>query len=123
VLHRIALLGHVPASRLSALRNGAIAVVVPSLKEGFGLPVLEAMQAGVPIIASDTPALREVGGDGARYEDPFSPEGWADAIAEAWQEPEIAKAASIGGPSRAKQFSWDHTTELLLQAYDEVLSP
>ena len=122
VLHRINLLGHVPASRLSALRQGAVAVVVPSLKEGFGLPVLEAMQAGVPVIASDTPALREVGGDGARYEDPFAPEGWADAIAEAWQEPEIAKSASIGGPSRAMQFSWDRTTELLLEAYAEVLA-
>ncbi|MGB1674935.1 MAG: glycosyltransferase family 4 protein [Miltoncostaeaceae bacterium] len=122
VLDRIDLLGHVPASRLAALREGAVAVVVPSLKEGFGLPVLEAMQAGVPVVASDTPALREVGGDAARYEDPFEPTAWADAIAEAWQEPEIRKAASIGGPSRAKQFSWDRTTELILQAYDDALA-
>ena len=122
VLDRVDLLGHVPASRLAALRNNAVAVVVPSLKEGFGLPVLEAMQAGVPVVASDTPALREVGGDCPRYEDPFNPEGWADAIAEAWQEPERRKAASIGGPSRAQQFTWDRTTELILQAYDEVLA-
>ncbi|MBM3635346.1 MAG: glycosyltransferase family 4 protein [Actinobacteria bacterium] len=122
VLHRVDLLGHVPASRLAALREGAVAVVVPSIKEGFGLPVLEAMEAGVPVIASDTPALREVGVDGPRYEDPFDTAGWADAIAEAWQEPEVRKAASIGGPSRAKQFSWDRTTELVTQAYDEVLA-
>ena len=122
VLHRIDLLGHVPASRLAALRQGAVAVVVPSLKEGFGLPVLEAMQAGVPIIASDTPALREVGADAARYEDPFDAAGWADAIAEAWQEPEIRKSSAIGGPSRAQQFSWDRTTELIMQAYDEALA-
>ena len=121
VLDRIDLLGHVPASHLAALRQEAVAVVVPSLKEGFGLPVLEAMQAGVPVVASDTPALREVGGDGPRYESPFDTAGWADAIAEAWQEPEIRKAAAIGGPSRAMQFSWDRTTEMILQAYDEAL--
>ena len=122
VLDRIDLLGLVPASRLAALREAAVAVAVPSLKEGFGLPVLEALQAGVPVVASDTPALREVGGDAARYEDPFDTAGWADAIAEAWQEPEIRKAASIGGPSRAMQFSWDRTTELVLQGYDEALA-
>ena len=121
VLDRVDFLGHVPASRLAALRQGAVAVVVPSLKEGFGLPVLEAMEAGVPVVASDTPALREVGGDCPRYEDPFYPEGWADAIAEAWQEPGRRKAASIGGPSRAQQFTWDRTTELIVQAYHEVL--
>jgi len=87
VLDRIDLLGHVPASRLAALREGAVAVVVPSLKEGFGLPVLEAMQAGVPVVASDTPALREVGADAARYEDPFEPTAWADAIARPGRSP------------------------------------
>ena len=51
--------------------------------EGYGLPVLEAMTAGVPVVASDTPALREVGGDAARYENPFDAAAWADAIAEA----------------------------------------
>ena len=122
VLHRIDLLGLVPAARLSALRESCVAVVVPSLKEGFGLPVLEAMQAGVPVVASTAGALREVGGDAARYEDPFDPEGWADAIAEAWQEPDRRKAAAIGGPSRAQQFSWDRTTEMVLSAYDEALA-
>lgn len=122
VLERTDMLGHVPASQLAALRQGAVAVVVPSLKEGFGLPLLEAMEAGIPVIASDTPSLREVGGDLPRYENAFNTAGWADAIAEAWQEPEIRKAASIGGPSRAMQFSWDRTTELILQAYDEALA-
>jgi len=75
VLHRVDLLGLVSANELAALRESAQAVVVPSLKEGFGLPVLEAMTAGVPVIASDTPALREVGGDAARYESPFDPRG------------------------------------------------
>src|SRR5947207_2243676 len=64
---RVALLGHVEASRLALLRAGALAAVVPSRKEGFGLPVLEAMAAGVPVLASDTPALREVGGEAVRY--------------------------------------------------------
>lgn len=122
VAHRVDLLGHVPATYLAALRRDTVAVVVPSLKEGFGLPVLEAMTTGVPVIASNTPALREVGGDAARYEDPYDPSGWADAIAEAWQEPEIARSAAIGGPSRARRFSWDSTATQLLAAYDEALT-
>jgi len=121
VLDRVDLLGHVSRNHLAALRENAVAVVVPSLKEGFGLPVLEAMTAGVPVIASDTPALREVGGDAARYESPFSAEGWANAIAEAWQEPEIKRAAQFGGPSRAQQFTWDKTAQAIVQAYHEVL--
>ena len=122
VLHRVDLLGLVSANELAALRESAQAVVVPSLKEGFGLPVLEAMTAGVPVIASDTPALREVGGDAARYESPFDPEGWADAMAEAWQEPALRRSAAIGGPSRAQTFSWDRTATQIVAAYNEVLS-
>ncbi len=121
VLDRVDLLGLVSANHLAALREGARAVVVPSLKEGFGLPVLEAMTAGVPVIASDTPALRAVGGDAARYENPFNTEGWADAIAEAWQEPDIRRSAAIGGPSRALTFSWDRTAQQIVAAYHEVL--
>ena len=67
-------------------------------------------------------ALREVGGDAARYESPFDPEGWADAIAEAWQEPALRRSAAIGGPSRAQTFSWDRTATQIVAAYNEVLS-
>ena len=64
-------------------KDGNACSFINSLFEGFGLPVLEAMEAGIPVIASDTPALREVGADATRYENPFDTAGWADAIAEA----------------------------------------
>lgn len=122
VLDRVDMLGLVDAGHLAALRKNAVAVVVPSLKEGFGLPVLEAMTAGVPVVASDTPALREVGGDAVRYESPFHPPGWADAISEAWHEPDIRRAAEYGGPSRALTFSWDRTARLIADAHADALA-
>ena len=80
--HRVMWLGYVPAERLAALRANALALVVPSWKEGFGLPVLEGMSAGVPVIASDTPALREAGGDAALYLSLGDARVWGAAIGE-----------------------------------------
>src|SRR5262249_58342879 len=82
VADRIELAGLVSDGHLAALRAAAVAVLVPSLKEGFGLPVIEAMAAGTPVLASDTPALREAGGDAARYLPPGDPAAWAAAIDE-----------------------------------------
>ncbi len=92
----MAWLGLVDAGRLAALRAGATAVLVPSRKEGFGLPVLEAMQLGVPVLASDTPALREVGGAAARYLSPDDAAGWAAAI-----DALVADPARAGGRGSA----------------------
>ena len=89
------------AGRLAALRPGAAAVLVPSRKEGFGLPVLEAMAAGVPVLASDTPALREVGGDAATYLPPDDPGAWADAISAAAGRGAEERAARAARGTRA----------------------
>ena len=78
-------------------------------------------QEGVQLGEVRGPALREVGADAARYENPFDAAAWADAIAGAWQEPAIRRAAQIGGPSRAMQFSWQRTSLQILEAYHEVL--
>ena len=103
------------------MRSGAVAVLVPSRKEGFGLPVLEAMAAGVPALASDTPALREVGGDAATYLPPGDPGAWADAIsAAAAASPAERAERGRAGRERAASFTWERTAGGLLDAYREA---
>ena len=118
---RVDWLGLVSAERLAALRGGARAVLVPSRKEGFGLPVLEGLSAGVPVLASDTPALREVGGDAATYLPLGDAEAWARAISEAAARTGGAgEAAAAAGRRRAAQFSWERTARALLDVYREA---
>jgi glycosyltransferase involved in cell wall biosynthesis len=114
---RIDWLGHVSAGHLSALRRDAAAALVPSLKEGFGLPVLEAMSAGTPAVASDTPAIREVGGDAVTYLPPDDPAAWADQIEAITQDPELRQTMSDRGSLRAREFSWKTTAEATRAVY------
>jgi glycosyltransferase involved in cell wall biosynthesis len=117
---RVDWLGFVDAGRLAALRAGALAALVPSRKEGFGFPVLEAMAAGVPVLASDTPALREVGGDAARYLPADAPTAWAAAIAELADDPERRARQRALGLAQARAFSWEETARLTLEAHREA---
>jgi glycosyltransferase involved in cell wall biosynthesis len=119
--HRVLWLGYVPAERLAALRKAALAVVVPSWKEGFGLPVLEAMAAGVPVVASDTQALREAGGDAARYLPLGDPRAWGGAIAELAADRAERRRMGEAGRAQAALFSWEQTARLTRAAYDEAL--
>jgi glycosyltransferase involved in cell wall biosynthesis len=118
---RVEWLGMLPAARLAAVRGGAAAVLVPSRKEGFGLPVLEAMAAGVPVLASDTPALREVGGEAAAYLPWDDAAAWAEAISAAAGagRDERARRAEAGR-ARAAAFTWERTAEGLLRAYRDA---
>lgn len=86
------------------------AVVFPTLFEGFGLPVLEAMERGCPVLCSDIPVLREVGGEAAAYFDPLDPAAIAHAIERALGDPEQRAQQTEAGYARAMQFSWDDTT-------------
>ncbi len=114
-------LGLLSEGRLAAVRAGAVAVLVPSRKEGFGLPVLEAMAAGVPVLASDTPALREVGGDAATYLPAGDAGAWAEAIsAAAAASPPEREARARAGRERAAAFTWERTADGLLAAYREA---
>ncbi len=107
--------------RLAALREGARAVLVPSRKEGFGLPVLEALSAGVPVLASDTPALREVGGAAATYLPLGDAAAWGRAISQAAAAPAGERAEQAqAGRIRAAGFSWERTARATLAAYREV---
>lgn len=103
--------GFVSIEELAALYRGAIALVMPSLEEGFGLPVAEAMAAGTPVIASDIPSLREVTGGHAFHVDPFSVSAIADAMRNVTREHVDAAR------ERARQFTWARCATLTREVY------
>jgi alpha-1,3-rhamnosyl/mannosyltransferase len=106
---------------LVALYRAATIVAVPSISEGFGLPLLEALACGAPALASRTSALPEVGSDAARWvDDPVDVAAWADGLrALAADAPERARLAAAG-PPRAATFSWDRCTAQTLAALRDV---
>lgn len=106
--------GHVEKEELAALYRGAAALVLPSRFEGFGLPVLEAMASGTPVVASNEPALREVAGNAAVFAD----DDLAGAIRSALADRDRLAAAGL---ERARAFSWDETARLTLEVYREAI--
>jgi glycosyltransferase involved in cell wall biosynthesis len=98
-------LGHVPDEHLPGLYAGAACFVLPSLYEGFGLPCLEAMACGTPVVASDATALPETCGGAAVLVDPRDPAAIADAVERAMGDERLAAA----GMERASRFTWDDT--------------
>jgi len=108
--------GMVPEGELPALYSGARLFVFPSLWEGFGLPVLEAMACGVPVVCSDIPALREVAGEAACYVDPRDVAAMARALADAWDRARDP-AWRARCREQAARFSWEETARRTLEAY------
>jgi glycosyltransferase involved in cell wall biosynthesis len=105
--HRVEHLGFVSPDRLSALYQGAVAVALPSLYEGFGLPVLEAMRSGTPVVASDIPAVREVAGDAALYVSrPFDASCWRDVLETVCTDSELRERLARRGVEAAPRFMW-----------------
>jgi len=105
---RVHHLGFVSPGRLMTLYREASALVLPSLYEGFGLPVLEAMQSGTPVVASDIPSLREVAGDAALYVSrPLDAGCWREALIRISTDPDLRAEHSRRGTDAATQFSWD----------------
>ncbi len=112
--------GYVAAEDLPAVYSAATLTVVPSVYEGFGLPVLEAMSCGVPVACSDRSSLPEVGGDAALYFDPYDEEAMAEAIAALWTQPTRAEALGAAGREQAGRFSWQRAAEQTLAVYDRL---
>jgi len=113
-------LDYVPDDVLPSLYAGAAAVIYPSWYEGFGLPVVEAMATGVPVVASDVPALREVGGETIEFTSPGSADEIAEAIVRALTPSSDAASASRARQARAWQFSWGTAGAILAAVVADV---
>ena len=97
-------------------------LVFPSTYEGFGLPVLEAQQAGVPVVCSTAASLPEVAVDAAIFFDPLSVDEIAKAIGQLAQNPALRETLRQKGFQNVKRFSWEQTARLTLQIYRKVVS-
>ena len=118
---RVKVLGYVTDDQLRLLYQAASLFLFPSLEEGFGLPVLEAMAYGVPVVASATSSLPEVGGDAALYVDPRDPEDIVHKIQRGVEDVNLRAGLTQRGLARARQFTWQLMAEETLKVYDEVL--
>jgi len=118
---RVQVRGYVSLEDLRALYQSASVLLFPSWEEGFGLPVLEAMANGLPVVASRTASLPEVGGEAALYIDPHDPRDIAEKVERAAEDSELRAKMIQQGLSRAREFSWRRVAEATLQVYEEVL--
>jgi glycosyltransferase involved in cell wall biosynthesis len=116
----VVLTGYVPEADLPALYSGALCFVYPSYFEGFGLPPLEAMKCGAPVIVGNQTSLPEVVGDAALTVDPFAVEEIASAMKRLINDPALRQELSVKGQSRANAFSWRETARRTLIVYQEV---
>lgn len=112
--------GRVGDEELEALYESAAVLVFPSSYEGFGLPVLEAMHAGCPVVAADVASIPEVAGGAAVLVDPFDVDGWADAVSRVIGDDGLAEELRDAGVRRAGMLEWDRLTPLMIDAYQSA---
>lgn len=117
----IVMTGEISADELDAVYRAADVFAYPSLYEGFGLPVLEALVRGIPTVASNTSAVPEVSGDAALGVDPRSVRSIAQAISSLVSDVGLADRMAARARAQAQRFSWDETARLTLQVYERVL--
>jgi glycosyltransferase involved in cell wall biosynthesis len=117
----IVMTGSLAPDELDAVYRAADAFVYPSLYEGFGLPVIEAMVRGIPTAASNTSSVPEVCGDAAIGVNPRSVREIAAAIEALCTDVALAEKLAARGRARAERFSWDETARLTLAAYEQVV--
>jgi glycosyltransferase involved in cell wall biosynthesis len=117
----IVVTGYVPDFDLAALYSASAVFVYPSLYEGFGLPVLEAMACGTPVVTSNLSSLPEVAGDAAIQIDPHETEALVDGMRRVLNDPDLAMDLRAKGQRRAQSFSWRATAEKTWEVYEKVL--
>jgi glycosyltransferase involved in cell wall biosynthesis len=113
-------LGAVSEPTLRSLYHGAVALVYPSRYEGFGLPLVEAMASGTPVLASRAASIPEVVGESGILLDPDDPTRWADAIVHVMSDPVLRARLRADGLTRAAMFTWERTARITLDVYRRV---
>jgi len=120
VAERVRFLSWVSDEDLEGLYAAAACFVFPSLAEGFGLPVLEAMQRGVPVACSDAAPLPEIGGDAARYFDPLDVGAMTTALSGLLEDAELRERLASEGRQRASSFTWERTARETAESYERA---
>lgn len=110
--------GYISNSELPAVYNAAFAFLYPSLRESFGIPILEAMACGTPVITSRTSAMPEVAGEGCLLVNPYQPQEIADTLLRLETDEALRQKQVAYGLQRVKQFSWEKTAKRYLQLYE-----
>ncbi len=118
---RFRVLGHVDDADMNALYQGAHLFLYPTLYEGFGLPVVEAMASGVPVVTSSTSALKEIAQGAARLVDPLDVAALSREIGRCLTDDKLRQELIAAGKVRAKQYSWDRTADRILEIYQDTL--
>jgi len=116
----IDVLGYISAEALASLYRRAAIFAFPSLDEGFGMPVLEAMAHGVPVVTSQSSALPEVAGDAAILVDPFDTEAIGEALLRLAPDPDLRDDFAGRGIGRAREFTWESAAEQTWRVYNEI---
>jgi glycosyltransferase involved in cell wall biosynthesis len=120
-LHKyVRFLGYLPEETLAVMYRLAGVFVFPSLYEGFGLPPLEAMASGTPVVTSNVSSLPEVAGDAAILVDPYHPRSIADGIRRVLTDAPLRDQLRQKGLARARQFSWETSVRRVREIYREV---
>jgi glycosyltransferase involved in cell wall biosynthesis len=123
-LHQyVRFLGYLPEETLAVMYRLAGVFVFPSLYEGFGLPPLEAMASGTPVVTSNVSSLPEVAGDAAILVDPYDPRAIADGIYDVLNDERLRRELRQKGLARARQFSWEASIRRVREIYGDVCRP
>ncbi len=112
--------GYLPDEQVAALYRDALLVAMPSIYEGFGLPAVEAMVAGIPLMCSDIPVLREVAGDAAVYVTPERPERWAAALKRVLGDRDLRAELARRGRERGRRFDWRVSAEQTVNVWKKA---
>lgn len=112
--------GYIPNTDLPGIYSAATVFLYPSLRESFGIPILEAMACGVPVVTSNTSSMPEVAGNAALLADPLNPDSIAEKINELLTNTTLRETLITKGHERAQSFSWENTAQQVLELYEKM---